>query len=64
LARTIVDLRVDAETQAHIQVLREKATDGMLTPEEDAEYKEFVGAVDLISILQSNARKYLARSST
>lgn len=61
LARTIADLRVDAETQAHIEELRQKANEGTLTPEEDAEYKEFVEAVDIISIIQSKARKFLAK---
>lgn len=60
LARTIVDLRADAETQAHVDELRRKANEGTLTPEEDAEYKEFVEAVDIISIIQSKARKFLA----
>jgi hypothetical protein len=60
LAHTIADLRVDDQTQAHVEELRRKANDGTLTPEEDAEYKEFVEAVDIISIIQSKARKFLA----
>ena len=62
-ARTIVELRADAETQARIEMLREKANDGTLTTEEDAEYKEFVEAVDILSIFQSKARKFLANCS-
>ncbi|MGM0489280.1 MAG: hypothetical protein ACQESR_21285 [Planctomycetota bacterium] len=62
-ARTIVNLSTDAQTQARIETLREKANDGTLTPEEDAEYKEFVEAVDIISIIQSKARKFLAKRS-
>jgi hypothetical protein len=60
MARAIAGLRADAKTQAHIDVLRQKANEGTLTPEEDAEYKEFVEAVDVISIIQSKARKFLA----
>ena len=60
-ARTIVNLRADDETQARIEELREKSNDGTLTPDEDAEYKEFVEAVDIISIIQSKARKFLAK---
>lgn len=60
-AQTIVNFRADDETQARIERLREKANDGTLTLEEDAEYKEFVEAVDVISIIQSKARKFLAK---
>jgi hypothetical protein len=64
VARAIVELRVDDETHARIDKLREKANDGTLTPEEDADYKEFVEALDIISIIQSKARKFLARHPT
>ena len=60
-ARTIVNLRADDETRARIEELRLKANDGTLTPEEDAEYKDFVEAVDIVSIIQSKARKFLAK---
>lgn len=63
LAQTIADLRADAETQERIEYLRTRANDGLLTPEEDAEYKEFVEAVDVLSIIQSKARKFLANCS-
>ncbi len=63
LARAVVGLRADAETETHIQRLREKANEGTLTPDEEAEYKEFVEAVDIISIFQSKARKFLVKHS-
>ena len=62
-AQTVVNLKADAETQSEIDELREKANKGTLTAEEDAAYKEFVEAVDVISILQSKARQYLAKHS-
>jgi len=31
---------------------------------EEAEYKDFVEAVDLISIMQAKARRFLAKQST
>lgn len=62
VARTLVDLRIDPYLQAHINVLRCKANAGTLTPEEDAEYKDFVEAVDLMAILQSKARQFLAKN--
>lgn len=63
MAHTVVSLRADPDTERRINLLREKANRGVLTPEEDAEYKEFVEAVDIISIFQSKARKYLAKHS-
>jgi len=64
MASTIVNLRVDPTTQTHIDQLRQKANEGTLTPQEDAEYKDIVEAVDVISIIQSKARKFLANGCT
>jgi len=61
LARALVDLRADPALESQIENLRRKANEGKLTPEEDAEYKDFVEAVDVISIIQAKARKFLAR---
>ena len=61
VAHAIVNLRADPELEAHINDLRRKANDGTLTPDEDAEYKDFVEAVDVISIIQSKARQFLAK---
>lgn len=63
MARVIVDLRADAELETHIQDLRERANQGNLSPEEDAEYKDFVEAVDVLSIIQAKARRFLAQKS-
>ncbi len=63
VARAIVNLRADPETEAHIDVLRRKANEGTLTAEEDAEYKDFVEAVDIISVIQAKARQFLAKHS-
>lgn len=61
LARHLVELRADDELQAEIAVLRQRANEGTLTPEEEAAYKDFVEALDVISIIQSKARRFLAR---
>lgn len=61
LARTIANLRADAEVEARAEELRRKANEGTLSAEEEAEYKDFVEAVDVISILQAKARQFLAR---
>ncbi len=63
LARRIVNLRADDELQAEIDVLRRKANEGTLSDEEEAAYKDFVEAFDVISIIQSKARQFLARTS-
>lgn len=60
LARHLVELRADDELQAEIDALRQKANAGSLSPEEEASYKDFVEAVDVISIIQSKARRFLA----
>ena len=64
VARRIAELRADDELQGEIDVLREKANAGTLTPDEEAAYKDFVEAVDLISIVKSKARRFLARCSS
>jgi len=61
LAHRLVELRADEEMQAEIELLRRKANEGTLTPDEEVAYKDFVEAVDVISIIQSKARRFLAR---
>jgi hypothetical protein len=63
MASALLALRADSELETDIGELRQKANDGTLTPREDAEYKDFVEAVDLISIMQAKARRFLARQS-
>ena len=63
LARTLVALRADDELQAEIGILRRKANDGTLAPDEEAAYRDIVDAIDVISIIQSKARRFLARHS-
>jgi hypothetical protein len=63
MASILLKLRADPELEAHIGELRRKANDGTLTSAEEAEYKDFVEAVDLISIMQAKGRRFLARQS-
>jgi hypothetical protein len=63
MASVLLDLRADSELEAHIDELRRKANSGTLTPAEEAEYRDFVEAVDLISIMQVKARRFLAKHS-
>jgi hypothetical protein len=64
VAQVIVNLRADAETETEVQKLREKANEGRLTAEEERAYHDFIEAVDVISILQSKARRFLARHAS
>ena len=64
VARVIADLRVDPETEAEVQRFRERANEGTLTSEEEAAYRDFVEAADVISNIQSKARRFLARHSS
>ena len=61
VASAVLEIHVDSELEDHINELRRKANEGTLTAAEDAEYKDFVEAVDLISIMQAKARRSLTR---
>lgn len=61
VARALAGLRASPDLAADVEELRRKANEGTLTPEEDARYKEFVEAVDVVSIIQSKARQFLAK---
>jgi hypothetical protein len=59
VARRIADLRADAEMQARLDVLADKANEGALSPQEQAVYRQLVEALDVITVLQSKARRLL-----
>jgi len=61
VARDIVALRVDPESQARIDELADKNTEGRLSPAERAEYEAYVWANSFIAILQSKARALLKK---
>lgn len=60
MARKIVDLRADAETQELIDNLGDKANEGKLTDAERRQYETYVRASSLVSILQAKARKLIS----
>ena len=62
-ARRLIELRADDELQAQVEVLRQKANAGTLSTAEEAQYKDFVESLEMISILQSKARRLLASQS-
>ncbi len=61
VAAALLELRADSELEDHIDELRRKANGGALSPAEDADYKDFVEALDLISIMQAKARRFLSK---
>jgi gamma-glutamyl phosphate reductase len=61
VARRLVELRASAEVQARADELASKANAGTLTAAEEVEYKQFVEAVDIVSIMQAKARRFLAQ---
>ena len=56
-ADQILSWRLDANSQARLAELREKANDGLLSAVEDEEYKRFVEDLDTIAIIQAKARQ-------
>jgi hypothetical protein len=60
VARALVSLCADAETQERLEVLAERSTEGSLTPAEREEYTAYVSAIDFLSVLQAKARAVLA----
>jgi hypothetical protein len=62
-ASALLNLRADPDVEARIQELRRRSEKGTLTPAEDAEYKDFVEAVDIVSIMQAKARRFLSRQA-
>lgn len=62
-ARRIIELKIDAETQARVEVLAEKANEGTTSTEELEEYKSYIEIGDLIVSLKLKARRLLAESN-
>ncbi|HEY3391794.1 MAG TPA: hypothetical protein VGK58_03750 [Lacipirellulaceae bacterium] len=63
VAQRIVNWRPDESLRKRIEELGRKADEGMLAPDEDAEYREYIDEGDVIALLQAKARKLLARST-
>jgi hypothetical protein len=59
VAKRVAELCADAEAQARLDELAEKADEGLLTDEEAAEYAAFRDVFYDITILQSKARAAL-----
>jgi len=63
VARALLAVRADEPTQARIDELADKCTEGTLTVAERSEYESFVAAIDLVTVLQAKARGVLVRAA-
>ncbi|MEX2167695.1 MAG: hypothetical protein WD851_00165 [Pirellulales bacterium] len=59
VAERIVNWRPDQKVKDRIAELGRKADEGTLSPEEDAEYEQYIEDGDLIAILQLKAEEVL-----
>ena len=59
VAQRLVEFRVDEQTQARIDELADKCTEGQLTPPEREEYDTYISVIDFITVLQAKARTVL-----
>jgi hypothetical protein len=64
LARALVNVQADAETQAGYDELAEKRTEGQLTPEEQSELESIVRANTLLGVLKAEAQAVLFRTAS
>jgi hypothetical protein len=55
-ARRLSELRSDPAAQQRMDELADRCNEGLLTPEERAEYEAYVAAGALIAVLQAKAR--------
>ncbi len=62
-AASLLALRADDEVEARVDELCRKANEGTLTSAEDAEYKDFIEAVQVVSIMQAKARRFLSQQA-
>ena len=63
-ARRILDLRADDETQARVDELADRNTEGLLTSDERSEYEALVAIGTMINVLKGKARARLATHPT
>jgi hypothetical protein len=57
-AKRISELSVEPVVQARVDELAERANEGLITPEERAEYEVYINADDFISTFTMKAKRY------
>ncbi len=56
-AQRLIDWKLSDEIRERIEELGRKANSGVLTAEEDAEYRAYLDDAELISLMQAKARR-------
>jgi hypothetical protein len=59
-AKRISELPADPIVQARVEELAARANEGLLTPEQRAEYEAYINTDDFISILKMKAKRLFA----
>jgi hypothetical protein len=59
-AGKLLKLKFDKKTQARLNVLADKCTEGELSVDERAEYESAVLTLEFVTLLQAEARAFLA----
>jgi len=62
-ARRVLALKADSTLQARVNDLANRHNQGLLTPEEEAEYGSYVSCSTFVAVLKSKARQLLAGSN-
>lgn len=63
-ANRLLSLRADAVIQQRAEELADRNTEGLLTPDERAEYEAIVTATEIVAVLQAKARARIAAGPT
>ncbi|HYI94303.1 MAG TPA: hypothetical protein VEX68_12215 [Bryobacteraceae bacterium] len=58
-AQRVAEFQIGPAVQARIDILAERANDGVLSDDERTEYESFINAADFISILKLKAARQL-----
>jgi hypothetical protein len=61
-ARRLLALKADSTLQARVDFLADRHNEGLLTPDEEAEYRQYVSYGTFVAVLKSKARQLLAAS--
>ena len=62
-ARRVLALKADSVLQSRVDELQRRHSEGSLTPDEQAEYGDYVSYSTFIAVLKSKAQQLLARSA-
>jgi hypothetical protein len=62
-ARRVLALGVSASVQEKVDILAERANEGLLTDDERAEYEALIDAEDFVAILKLKAGRQLSETA-